>query len=92
MTHTEIENKDLFLFYKNSKGYHKDYQYHNSIEIQFCKLHHYFPEQLFMMLLALGYTDKSFKFIQLEMDRLFTLQKIESEFTPLENFKGEAPF
>lgn len=53
---------------------------YSQTEFEFKKLHHYFPDELYIKLLNLGMTSKSFEPLQKEMDRLFTLQKIQSEF------------
>lgn len=59
-----------------------------STEFDFKKLYHYFPDELYIKLLNLGMTKQSFKPLQKEMDRLFALQKIQSEFEQIE----ESPF
>lgn len=61
----------------------------NSTEQLFHKLHKYYPEEIYIKLRQLGYSNNSaFAPIQNEMDRLFKLQKQESEFQTI----GYNPF
>ena len=59
-------------------------RFYNATEKQFQKLHKYYPEELYLIIRQQGFTsESSFKPIQKEMDRIFALQKIESEFEPI---------
>ncbi len=75
-----------------SKIHYREKQYYNKTEQQFYNLYHYYPDEIYIMLLEMGFTDKAFKPIQTEMDRLYHIQKIQSDFIPLESISDNSPF
>lgn len=78
--------------FSKSKINYLEKQYYNKTEQQFYNLYHYYPDEIYIMLLSMGFSSKAFEPIQKEMDRLFQIQKIQSEFFPLESISDISPF
>ena len=59
------------------------YNTSNSTERLFHKIHKYYPDEIYMKLRQLGFSNESsFPPIQQDMDRLFALEKLKNEFQP----------
>lgn len=78
--------------YTQPKRNFLEHQYYNKSEQEFYKLHHYYPHEIYIMLLNMGFSSKAFEPIQKEIDRIYQLQKTESEFTSLNEYTGAFPF
>lgn len=67
------------------------YNTYTSIEWIFKKTHHFFPEEIYIKLRLLGFSDKCFNSIQKEMDRIYINDKALHEFMPVENSPFDPP-